>query len=486
VSIFSAGEPRGVEKEQQDSTVSKIVENIHEMTRALTKQTILWAILKVRARPVAQNFAQIQRPKLSRTLTAAIPRRAPGGFSVSFAPEPDELKPETPASTKRLAKKAKSKERPASKAKSRKKAAKEAELAQRVKPQQQQENNPGRRSEGTPDQASAIARLDNPPTSAQNQEKHTRAEQAENIAGDSYIANSRYDTSVGSGLGDELLIEDSLIVESLELEDSLRAALRSSEVHTKTKLGDSQPAGDNKKREELREKRATEFVVGSGFVLDENPDKAGPAIELVQTLSQILSKKAKKQKQGSRDPSPSSTEPTSPSPVPILTSKYSKVDTESKTGVQTKPVQPEPTKKEPWQVQKQALKKKFGSEGWNPRKKLSPDTIDGIRALHEQYPEKYPTPVLAEKFKVSPEAVRRILKSKWRPDPEKQAERRDRWARRHDRIWDQQAAIGLRPARTKVKEPKEPGDIDENADIEEFHLPRARKQARDMHLAGEN
>jgi hypothetical protein len=110
------------------------------------------------------------------------------------------------------------------------------------------------------------------------------------------------------------------------------------------------------------------------------------------------------------------------------------------------------------------LRKKFGSESWNPRKKLSPDTIDGIRALHELYPEKYPTPVLAEKFKVSPEAIRRILKSKWRPDPEKQAERRERWARRHDRIWDQQAAIGLRPARTKVTKAKEPDDVAGDSD----------------------
>jgi hypothetical protein len=121
------------------------------------------------------------------------------------------------------------------------------------------------------------------------------------------------------------------------------------------------------------------------------------------------------------------------------------------------------------------LKKKFGSEGWNPRKKLSPDTLDGIRALHEQYPEQYPTPVLAEKFKVSPEAIRRILKSKWRPNPEKQAERRERWARRHDRIWDQQAAIGLRPARTKVTKVKELDDA--AGDLDEEHARRRRELA---------
>jgi hypothetical protein len=451
------------------------VEDIHEMIGALRNHTILSAIWKVVARPVSRNFAHIQRPKLSRTLTAAIPTRAPSGFSVSFAPEPDELGPETSAPTKA----------PTKQAKSRKKTAIESEPAQGVNPQQEQENNPGRGSE---DHASAVAILDNFPTSPQNQEKHTHAERAENIAtSDSYVADLGYDKSVGLGLGGDLLIADGVITESSESEDYLRAALGPAEGHAKTTLGDAQPAAHKKKKiVEASKKRAAEFVVGSGFVLDGPPIEPAAAVKLVQTPSQSLSKKAKKQKQGSQDPRASSTALTSPEPVPKLTSKGSKVDTESKTDVQTKPSKPPPPKKEPWQTQKQALKKKFGSEGWNPRKKLSPDTIDGIRALHEQYPDKYPTPVLAEKFKVSPEVIRRILKSKWRPDPEKQAERRDRWARRHDRIWDQQAAIGLRPARTKVKKPKEPGDVDENADIEEFHIARARKQARDMHLTDEN
>ncbi|PYH78009.1 hypothetical protein BO82DRAFT_249753, partial [Aspergillus uvarum CBS 121591] len=59
------------------------------------------------------------------------------------------------------------------------------------------------------------------------------------------------------------------------------------------------------------------------------------------------------------------------------------------------------------------LKEKF-KEGWNPPKKLSPDAIEGIRHLHQVAPEQFTTPVLAEQFKVSPEAIRRILKSKWR------------------------------------------------------------------------
>lgn len=107
-------------------------------------------------------------------------------------------------------------------------------------------------------------------------------------------------------------------------------------------------------------------------------------------------------------------------------------------------------KQESWNIQRKALKEKF-PEGWNPRKKLSPDAMEGIRGLHTQDPVKYSTPVLAEQFKVSPEAIRRILKSKWasKAGEEKIEERRDRWAKRHDRIWDQQAELGLRPRRTK-------------------------------------
>jgi hypothetical protein len=45
--------------------------------------------------------------------------------------------------------------------------------------------------------------------------------------------------------------------------------------------------------------------------------------------------------------------------------------------------------------------------------------MEGLRELHRFDPEKFNTPVLAEKFKISPESVRRILKSKWAPSREK-------------------------------------------------------------------
>lgn len=100
--------------------------------------------------------------------------------------------------------------------------------------------------------------------------------------------------------------------------------------------------------------------------------------------------------------------------------------------------------REPWQIQKAALKEKF-KEGWNPRKRLSPDALAGIRAIHAQFPEQYTTSVLAEKFEVSPEAIRRILKSRWTPKEEEALDRQRRWFLRGQKVWGRYAELGLKP-----------------------------------------
>jgi hypothetical protein len=105
-----------------------------------------------------------------------------------------------------------------------------------------------------------------------------------------------------------------------------------------------------------------------------------------------------------------------------------------------------PPKKEPWQIHKAAMKEKF-PEGWNPLKRLSPDAMTGIRALHQQMPEMYTTRVLADHFKVSPEAIRRILKSKWQPSADTQVDREMRWFRRGERVWSRYAELGVKPPR---------------------------------------
>ena len=104
-----------------------------------------------------------------------------------------------------------------------------------------------------------------------------------------------------------------------------------------------------------------------------------------------------------------------------------------------------PREREDWQIQKEALKQKFGSDGWNPRKRLSPDALEGIRSLHAQYPDTYTTPVLAEYFKVSSEAIRRILRSKWKPNEDEEEDRRRRWDKRGESIWSSMVELGIKP-----------------------------------------
>lgn len=47
--------------------------------------------------------------------------------------------------------------------------------------------------------------------------------------------------------------------------------------------------------------------------------------------------------------------------------------------------------------------------------------MDGLRTLHAHDPVMFSTPILADRFRISPEAVRRILKSKWVPDVKRKA-----------------------------------------------------------------
>ncbi|RDW82279.1 hypothetical protein BP6252_03391 [Coleophoma cylindrospora] len=106
-----------------------------------------------------------------------------------------------------------------------------------------------------------------------------------------------------------------------------------------------------------------------------------------------------------------------------------------------------PARREPWQIQKSALKEKFEG-GWQPMKKLSPDALAGIRALHSQMPDVYTTAALADNFQVSPEAIRRILKSKWTPGQEEEIDRQKRWFKRGEKVWTRWAE------EEKMKPPK--------------------------------
>lgn len=60
------------------------------------------------------------------------------------------------------------------------------------------------------------------------------------------------------------------------------------------------------------------------------------------------------------------------------------------------------------------MKLKF-PDGWDPPKKLSRDQMEQVRSLHKLDPERFDVPALKEQFKISSEAVRRILRSRWVP-----------------------------------------------------------------------
>lgn len=62
--------------------------------------------------------------------------------------------------------------------------------------------------------------------------------------------------------------------------------------------------------------------------------------------------------------------------------------------------------------------------------------MNGLRELYRFDPEKFTTPVLAERFRISPEAVRRILKSKWEPSEE----RKKKWVEKERREREERVA----------------------------------------------
>jgi hypothetical protein len=145
-----------------------------------------------------------------------------------------------------------------------------------------------------------------------------------------------------------------------------------------------------------------------------------------------------------------------------------------------------------WAVVRASVAIKFkkqvdGGAGWSPTRRLSPDTVAGVRALHAAYPEAFSLNHLARRFGVPYEAMRRIVKGGVKGGPDAaamvaaddsgegeggrrgaaleeagdetaagrlaqvaaEAEReesvRARWERRGARIWADRAAKGHRP-----------------------------------------
>lgn len=64
---------------------------------------------------------------------------------------------------------------------------------------------------------------------------------------------------------------------------------------------------------------------------------------------------------------------------------------------------------------KRTFQKKHGNTAWNPKRRLSREDMEKLRQLKEIFPH-YKTIDLSQIFHISPEAVRRILKSKFQKD----------------------------------------------------------------------
>ncbi|CAG8598050.1 10412_t:CDS:2 [Funneliformis mosseae] len=69
-----------------------------------------------------------------------------------------------------------------------------------------------------------------------------------------------------------------------------------------------------------------------------------------------------------------------------------------------------------WLRHKFAMKERTGFKKWEPHKKVNRETMDKIRWLHTQMPEEYTAEKLSQQFKISPESIRRILKSNFVPN----------------------------------------------------------------------
>ena len=67
-----------------------------------------------------------------------------------------------------------------------------------------------------------------------------------------------------------------------------------------------------------------------------------------------------------------------------------------------------------WINHKNAVRNKVGSN-WNPKKKLSRGAMIGMKDLNRFDNKQFNVKTLSDKFKVSPESVRRILKSNFKP-----------------------------------------------------------------------
>ncbi|ODQ79092.1 hypothetical protein BABINDRAFT_162157 [Babjeviella inositovora NRRL Y-12698] len=82
-----------------------------------------------------------------------------------------------------------------------------------------------------------------------------------------------------------------------------------------------------------------------------------------------------------------------------------------------------------WAKRDTTIKRKIGGGPWKPTNKVSRDTMEGIRAFKTQFPHS-DNQKIGQLFKLSPESVRRILKSNWKPTGDEEIKLAARWEKR--------------------------------------------------------
>ncbi|KAK9452959.1 hypothetical protein V1511DRAFT_105347 [Dipodascopsis uninucleata] len=95
-----------------------------------------------------------------------------------------------------------------------------------------------------------------------------------------------------------------------------------------------------------------------------------------------------------------------------------------------------------WKRQAYAMQEKLKGAKWEPRKKVSPEGRMALRMFKQEYPE-IKSSELAKFFGISPESMRRILRSKFQPQSTEELDAiGQRWAKRKEKILDHWESIG--------------------------------------------
>ncbi|KAJ1967348.1 Required for respiratory growth protein 9 mitochondrial [Dimargaris xerosporica] len=110
---------------------------------------------------------------------------------------------------------------------------------------------------------------------------------------------------------------------------------------------------------------------------------------------------------------------------------------------------------EGWRMRKNEQSKVLQGARWSPTKRVARSTMERIRFLRTNLPDTYTIPRLSAEFKISFEAVRRILKSKYIPSERVRARQEEkRMAKREAFEQASLASKSQKPSRPTLPKPR--------------------------------